>query len=214
MFACALKPLPEGAKITKNRRGDYVAEWTDGKGRTRNAPVSKDGTQIILQRPYWYIDYEAADGWKTGVKGETDREATLEMARRLQRDAERTKAGLASGMLSMSRMVGGTFGVAALGALVAAVGRSDLEQSLPQVSAPVRERMVDGLGSGAGLQDASAHVQGAVNHAFVDALATGLTVSAAAALVGALLAWALIRNNRPSAPAEQEAAPAVEAVAA
>src|SRR3712207_3077882 len=32
---------------------------------------------------------------------------------------EHTKAGVASGILSMSRMIGGTFGVAALGALVA-----------------------------------------------------------------------------------------------
>ena len=46
---------------------------------------------------------------------------------------DRTKAGVASGTLSMFRMVGGTFGVAALGALVAAVGRHDLEQSLPSV---------------------------------------------------------------------------------
>ena len=32
------------------------------------------------------------------------------------------KAGVASGMLSMSRMVGGTFGVAAMGALIAGAG--------------------------------------------------------------------------------------------
>ena len=36
----------------------------------------------------------------------------------------------------MTRMVGGTFGVAALGALVAAVGRHDLAQSLPRVPEP------------------------------------------------------------------------------
>ena len=45
---------------------------------------------------------------------------------------DRTKAGVASGHAVMTRMVGGTFGVAALGALVAAVGRHDLAQSLPQ----------------------------------------------------------------------------------
>jgi EmrB/QacA subfamily drug resistance transporter len=118
---------------------------------------------------------------------------------------DRTKAGVASGTLSMSRMVGGTFGVAALGALVAAVGRSDLERSLPNVPAPVRERLVDGLGSGAGLAHASGPVQSAASHAFVDALSAGLTVSAAAALVGALLAWALLRDGRPHVPAEQEA---------
>ena len=34
-----------------------------------------------------------------------------------------TKAGVASGVLSMSRMVGGTFGVAAMGALISGLGR-------------------------------------------------------------------------------------------
>jgi EmrB/QacA subfamily drug resistance transporter len=119
---------------------------------------------------------------------------------------DRTKAGVASGTLSMSRMVGGTFGVAALGALVAAVGRHDLEQSLPNLAAPAREKLVDGLGSGAGVEHAPAAVQSAAGHAFVDALGAGLTVSAAAALIGALLAWALLRDGRPHVPAEQEAA--------
>jgi EmrB/QacA subfamily drug resistance transporter len=118
---------------------------------------------------------------------------------------DRTKAGVASGTLSMSRMVGGTFGVAALGALVAAVGRHDIEQSLPSLAAPARERLVDGLGSGAGLEHASAPVQSAATHAFVDALGAGLTVSAIAAIAGAVLAWTLLRDERPRVPAEQEA---------
>jgi EmrB/QacA subfamily drug resistance transporter len=126
---------------------------------------------------------------------------------------DRSKAGVASGTLSMSRMVGGTFGVAALGALIAAVGRSDIDQSLPNASAGVRDRLVEGLGSGVGLENAPAQVQQAAGHAFVDALGAGLLVSAIAALVGALMAWALIRNDRPGAPAEQEVV-AAEAAAA
>ena len=62
---------------------------------------------------------------------------------------DRSKAGVASGTLSMFRMVGGTFGIAALGALVAAVGLHDLAQSLPSLPEAARERLVDGLGSGA-----------------------------------------------------------------
>ncbi len=127
---------------------------------------------------------------------------------------DRTKAGVASGTLSMARMVGGTFGVAALGALVATVGRNDLEQSLPQVAAPVRDRLVDGLGSGAGLQGAPPAVDAAVNSAFVDALSAGLLVSAGAALIGALLSWVLIRDPRPHVPAEQESTVAEAALAA
>ena len=52
------------------------------------------------------------------------------------------------------------------------------------------------------------------NSAFVDALGTGLTVSATAAVVGALLAWALIRDHRTPTTAEQEVAGAVPAAAA
>ena len=129
---------------------------------------------------------------------------------------DRTKAGVASGTLSMFRMVGGTFGVAALGALVATIGRRDLEQSLPQVPAGTREALAQGLGSGAGLQDAPAQVVSASQAAFVDALGTGLTVSAIAVAVGAVLAWVLIDPGRPSKPvaippevrAEAELAPA------
>ena len=53
---------------------------------------------------------------------------------------EVTKAGVASGILSMSRMVGGTFGVAAIGALFQGVTRDDLapEARLPP-RRPARE---------------------------------------------------------------------------
>jgi EmrB/QacA subfamily drug resistance transporter len=112
---------------------------------------------------------------------------------------DRTKAGVASGVLSMSRMVGGTFGVAALGALVAAVGRHDLEQSLPSVTGTARDRLVDGLGSGAGLAHAPSQIQTATGSAFVDALGTGLTISAGVALLAAVAAWLLIDPGRPGA---------------
>ena len=62
---------------------------------------------------------------------------------------DRTKAGAASGVLSMSRMVGSTFGVAVMGALVTTIGRSELNSSLPHVAAATREQIVNALGSGA-----------------------------------------------------------------
>ena len=111
---------------------------------------------------------------------------------------DRSKAGVASGTLSMFRMVGGTFGVAALGALVASVGRHDLERSLPQLPPASREALAEGLGSGAGLHDASPQVVSAVQTAFVDALGTGLKISALAVAAGALLAWLLIAPGRPT----------------
>jgi EmrB/QacA subfamily drug resistance transporter len=120
---------------------------------------------------------------------------------------DRSKAGVASGTLSMFRMVGGTFGVAAIGALVAAIGRRDLEQSLPNLPAGTRDALVDGLGSGAGLQSAPPQVVDAAQAAFVDALGTGLTISAAALTLGAVAAWFLISPGTPAAAPQ----PAAEA---
>jgi EmrB/QacA subfamily drug resistance transporter len=110
---------------------------------------------------------------------------------------DRTKAGVASGTLSMTRMVGGTFGVAALGALVATIGRHDLAQSLPRVPEPVRERLVDALGSGAAVSGAPANVRAASEQAFVDALGAGLTIAAIATALAALAAWFTIDPARP-----------------
>jgi predicted MFS family arabinose efflux permease len=119
---------------------------------------------------------------------------------------DRTKAGVASGTLSMTRMVGGTFGVAALGALVAAVGRHDLARSLPHVPEGVREQLVDGLGS-SGAGHVPAAVKAASNQAFVDALGTGLTIAAVATAFAVVLAWLLVEPSKPlhEAPALPEA---------
>jgi EmrB/QacA subfamily drug resistance transporter len=116
---------------------------------------------------------------------------------------DRTKAGVASGTLSMVRMVGGTFGVVALGALVAPIGPHDLVRALPQLPAGARERLVDGLGSGAGLAGAPGQVRAAATQAFVDALGTGLTVAAIAALVAAGVAFWLIAPVRAVEPAAE-----------
>jgi MFS family permease len=124
---------------------------------------------------------------------------------------DRTKAGVASGTLSMFRMVGGTFGVAALGALVAAVGRHDLAQSLPNVPANARDTLVDALGSGAGVDGAPREVVSATQAAFVDALGTGLTISAIAIAIAAVAAWFLISPGTPAAAPQPPAEPAAEA---
>jgi EmrB/QacA subfamily drug resistance transporter len=100
---------------------------------------------------------------------------------------DQTKAGAASGMLSMSRMVGGTFGVAALGALVAALGRSKLEQLLPAIPSGERDRLVGALGFST-KSEISPTVADATRDAFVHALHYGLLLGAGVALIGALVA--------------------------
>jgi EmrB/QacA subfamily drug resistance transporter len=110
---------------------------------------------------------------------------------------EQTKAGVASGILSMSRMVGGTFGVAVLGALVATLGRSRLNDTLPQATAGQRGRLADSLGSGGTGAHMPAQVTNAVHDAFVYALGHGMRLSAAVAFVGAIVAWVLV-DARPA----------------
>jgi hypothetical protein len=124
---------------------------------------------------------------------------------------EHTKAGVASGILSMSRMVGGTFGVAAMGALVSGLGKSRIDTLLPNVPADQRSKLADSLGAG-GTQ-VGGQVGSAVSDAFVYALNNGLRLAALIAALGALLTWMLIADKPAPATAPEEIAPDV-AVAA
>ena len=118
---------------------------------------------------------------------------------------EQTKAGVASGILSMNRMVGGTFGVAILGAMVSTLGRSRLDQLLPALPESARARLASGLGSGADLRGVPEHIVQASQSAFVYALQYGLRLSAAVALLGAVLAWRMIGRREAAAPVPESA---------
>jgi len=130
---------------------------------------------------------------------------------------DRTHAGVASGVLNMTRMVGSTFGVAALGAIIATIGRSQLATRLPHVGPSERSRLVDLLGSGASTSHLPGHVQGALNDTYVYALSKGLYAVGTLALLGSLLAWTLV-GRRPapqparSEPAGAQAGPAMPAL--
>jgi EmrB/QacA subfamily drug resistance transporter len=124
---------------------------------------------------------------------------------------DQTKAGIASGVLSTFRMVGGTFGVAAIGALFQGQARSNLDQLLSgTVSPSVREDLAHQLGSGGlnpppGTSPAEAHqIAVAGKTAFIDALATSMRLSAAVAFAGVIIGVTLI-NARGARHAEPEA---------
>jgi MFS family permease len=108
------------------------------------------------------------------------------------------KAGVASGILSMNRMVGGTFGVAVLGAMVATLGRSKIDQLLPSLPAASRAHMAEALGSGAAPHGVPLRILDAGRSAFIYALQNGLHLGSAVALLGALSAFALIGRGRRS----------------
>ena len=107
----------------------------------------------------------------------------------------------------MSRMVGGTFGVAAMGALITGLGKSKIDDLLPSTPASERQHLADSLGAGG--TRVGGQVGDAVNQAFVYALNDGLRIGAAVAVLGALLAWLLIAD-RAEAPAEVAATDVVQ----
>jgi EmrB/QacA subfamily drug resistance transporter len=124
------------------------------------------------------------------------------------------KAGVASGILSMSRMVGGTFGVAALGALFQHLARNDLAHSLAGtgISAAQRDQLVSGLGTASDAGHLPPVAVSAAHDAFIHALASGMWLSASVAAAGALIAFFTIGGKPVHQVAVSEAAgvPAAE----
>jgi EmrB/QacA subfamily drug resistance transporter len=118
------------------------------------------------------------------------------------------KAGVASGILSMSRMVGGTFGVAAIGALFQSVARHRLDDALgnASVSEAEREHIVANLGSG-GQQIADPQVAEAAREAFVGALSSAMKLSTAVAAAGAVIAVVMIERKLPQRAASLDPTP-------
>jgi EmrB/QacA subfamily drug resistance transporter len=135
------------------------------------------------------------------------------------------KAGAASGILSMMRMVGGTFGVAAVGALFQSLAHARIDEKLSALHLPgsVRDGLVDNLGSGAGSgklpgvdPERTKQVVAAMHDSFIHGLSGALTLSTAVAAVGAVLAFFLIERkpahaHDPASPTPEQAAVAPEA---
>jgi EmrB/QacA subfamily drug resistance transporter len=136
------------------------------------------------------------------------------------------KAGIASGVLSMFRMVGGSLGVAVTGAIFQGLVSSKLDSLLSGsgVSAAQRDAVAEQLGGGSvskvpGLSSAQAkEVTTAGGEAFVYALGHAMTVSAFVALLGAAIGATAIRakakGHTSLEAATAEANPGGEAIAA
>jgi EmrB/QacA subfamily drug resistance transporter len=136
------------------------------------------------------------------------------------------KAGLASGVLSMFRMVGGSLGVAVTGAIFQGLVTSKLDSLLggTGVTASQRDAVSEQLGGGSlpqvpGLSAAQTkEVANAGSEAFVYALSHAMTVSAFVALVGAAIGAFGIRakakGHTTVEAATAEANPGGEAIAA
>ncbi|HEY1594228.1 MAG TPA: MFS transporter [Thermoleophilaceae bacterium] len=126
-----------------------------------------------------------------------------------------TKAGVASGILSMNRMVGGTFGVALLGTIFQTLSRNQLKHNLASMplSPGQKSAIADNIGqSSSGSHAASPQIVNAAHDAFIHGFTGAMTFSAAVAAAGSLLAFALIQPLVKRAP-EAATAQAAEATA-
>jgi hypothetical protein len=132
------------------------------------------------------------------------------------------KAGAASGILSMFRMVGGTFGVAAIGALFQSLAHDRVTEAARAAGVPgsMEHELVENLGSGhvddmaRQLDPAAAErLADGMREAFVHALSGALTLSAGVAALGSVLALALVRSKaqerqpQPARPPEAAVEP-------
>jgi EmrB/QacA subfamily drug resistance transporter len=122
------------------------------------------------------------------------------------------KAGVGSGILSMNRMVGATFGVAAIGALFQHLARNQLSTDLAGtgVTHAQQEQIVHGLGAGGGASGLPPEAANAARDAFIHAFSSGMWLSAGVAALGVVMAIWLIspKQARQPEPARQaEVAP-------
>ena len=174
-------------------------------------PLMTVGLLAVSGALFWQSHITVSSGYgdaAAGLRADGHRHGPRDVADEPGGDERRrpAKAGVASGILSMNRMVGGTFGVAVLGAMVSTLGRSQLDRLLPALPASARARLAGGLGSGAHPARRARAVVDASQRAFVYALQYGLRLGAAVALLGALLAWVLVARRAAAAPARDRAA--------
>ncbi len=120
-----------------------------------------------------------------------------------------SKAGVASGILSMFRMIGGTFGVALLGALFQNQAKERLGETLaesglnPGQQSELARSLAGGVPDVQGLApDQLARLTAASNDAFVYGLTHAMVLSVAVAIIGVLVAFLMMRGY--GTPVEQE----------
>jgi EmrB/QacA subfamily drug resistance transporter len=121
---------------------------------------------------------------------------------------QETKAGVASGILSMSRMVGGTFGVAAVGALFQGISDHQLHQKLGELPLSSQQQawFANNLGSGSAegklrqLDPGTAQeVSRVLKETFVHSLSSSLRLSTAVAACGVVIALLTLGSVREPA---------------
>ncbi|MEA2492547.1 MAG: hypothetical protein QOJ29_458 [Thermoleophilaceae bacterium] len=126
-----------------------------------------------------------------------------------------TKAGVASGVLSMGRMVGGSLGVAVTGALFQGKFSNRLSELMGGASKATSDKLFEAVSSGQSSHiGTGAHAKqmlGYADDAFIHALAGSMRLSLAVVVTGLFLASVLMKGGLPPRARAKERVP--EAVA-
>jgi MFS transporter, DHA2 family, multidrug resistance protein len=106
-------------------------------------------------------------------------------------------AGVGSAMNDTVRMVGGTLGVAILGSLLSSSYGADMEPAVKSLPEPAADAASDSLGHASVVADqiggdAGRVLSNAAETAFTTAMSSTLTVAAATALAGAIIALVVL----------------------
>ena len=109
----------------------------------------------------------------------------------------RAKAGIGSAMNDVVREIGGMLGIAVLGSILSSGYGSGMDDATAGLSHAATDAANDSVGAA---HEIGAHIGGGAgaklidtaNNAFVDALTTTATLGAAAAVIGALIAFAFL----------------------
>jgi EmrB/QacA subfamily drug resistance transporter len=125
-----------------------------------------------------------------------------------------TKAGVASGVLSMGRMVGGSLGVAVTGALFQSSFHNRLDELMGGTTKATSDKLFEAVSSGQSSQIHGADGKQMISDAhdaFIHALTGSMKLSLAVVVAGLVLAASLMKGGLPSRKRAEEKAP--EAVA-
>jgi MFS family permease len=125
-----------------------------------------------------------------------------------------TKAGVASGILSMGRMVGGSLGVAVTGALFQSSFTNRLSELMGGVSKSTSDNLFEAVSSGQSGKIHGANGQQMISDAhdaFIHALTGSMKLSLAVVVGGLVFAATLLKGGLPARKPVEQAQP--EAVA-
>jgi site-specific recombinase XerC len=87
-------PMPDGAEVFVRRR-QRIAQWVDGNGNVKTAPVARNGKKVLHEAGCWYARYRNAEGRDCRVSTECQDEQTArKVLADLLAEVEKVKAGI------------------------------------------------------------------------------------------------------------------------